>query len=658
MGTGSASNDKYYSLRQSGVCSGVRRKVPSGPLPISTQCQLKQIALLHLAVLDKGIAQIRCRPAIMSSDAMACSAFHSNGQPCECTRYTKRHKDDNCICKHSLRKHGMQPAATENKGKAKLDHVPMQAPASDKAKGKERTVDSLHDAFEARVAKLMTTGAKVESNAGFRPKARAASGSSGAAAQSQKPKGRAVSDSAVKIGNTSKSGGSTGKTLRVGIVAFLPCGLNESGSNLALTKYPCKALLENYRRYGLVVDEGPDGQELSFPVDMDQEEADNQLHNLFPNVFAFLDGRFGSPKEGEYHWVLVGKDYAKAYIYARSLEFKLRGGDFAAARGGAGRNIASTSLVFASRHLIPSKAYRNWEAALDNPLSDEFDIGNDAFGWDMPKKSKPKRRVVVESDEEEEDDDDENDDDNNGDDNDRYQTEIHSENEGGEDVEDGSDSRHQSPILRQPPASVAPRTRGAVAGENRAKINNAKNPIVLDLDDDTGKSDNNNDHDHNNDNAGGGEAVSGLSERASKRKRSVSQSDSTANTNDVSQGKQDSSVPPPKKKHKANVKLRSAFKWDLDSSVAGSSPIQTSTSPQATGICHLIAYSPSASGDSAVRSQSEQPTFVFPTNEGQIRSQVLREREASPTPASKATTSSTQPRMFPTAARPIFDPWA
>ena len=68
----------------------------------------------------------------------------------------------------------------------------------------------------------------------------------------------------------------------------------------------------------LAVDRDGDNN-LEFELGWDQTALDEWLRRLLPNPFEWLDARFGRPKAGKFHWVLLRKNRSSLFVVKREV---------------------------------------------------------------------------------------------------------------------------------------------------------------------------------------------------------------------------------------------------------------------------------------------------------------------------------------------------
>lgn len=105
----------------------------------------------------------------------------------------------------------------------------------------------------------------------------------------------------------------------------------QSEGELNVIKWPSPTLVERYRKHELVVSK----DDLEFKESWNQKAVDQYLRQLFPKAFEWLDTHQGVPKDGEYQWVLVGKDRNRVYVVQKSL---ITGDEVNYYKGTKGRN--------------------------------------------------------------------------------------------------------------------------------------------------------------------------------------------------------------------------------------------------------------------------------------------------------------------------------
>ncbi|KAG2037192.1 hypothetical protein BDR03DRAFT_1010891 [Suillus americanus] len=90
---------------------------------------------------------------------------------------------------------------------------------------------------------------------------------------------------------------------------------------------PHNAKIEELRQVGFAVPKDPDGENLQLQPEMTMKDIDTYLHNLFPRLFAHIDGMGHNikddddrePSSGSFPWFLIVKSgknmWADQFIY-------------------------------------------------------------------------------------------------------------------------------------------------------------------------------------------------------------------------------------------------------------------------------------------------------------------------------------------------------
>ncbi|EPQ57573.1 hypothetical protein GLOTRDRAFT_137872 [Gloeophyllum trabeum ATCC 11539] len=170
------------------------------------------------------------------------------------------------------------------------------------------------------------------------------------------------------------------KGVTVGGVVMVPYGLKSNGK-LKRDRTPTPNDIEGgkhgekgYRESRLFT-EGV----FQFYKEWSMQAIDNWLHDLFPEVFAYMDARYGSPEEGCYHWALLTRNRQRLIAVCKS---EVTGTDLHKVRG-VGRSPEDMKLYFTTKKPLPKQVYENWELATEQarqghtePMSPTEDLGD------------------------------------------------------------------------------------------------------------------------------------------------------------------------------------------------------------------------------------------------------------------------------------------
>ena len=260
--------------------------------------------------------------------SVTCSGLRKDDRPCPCLRFMVKDSEVDTggprRCRDCRHTEGCHPAPPTNSSAPRLNLQEML--------GKYTLTDRLRRSPPPSMAV-----ARSETNAGLKG-LKASSPEAG----SSRGKGK------------QKIGGSTGtnrrgpsKTIKVGKLVLIPCGLevrvvwlcqppllirSKDGSLPDKTLAPSQKVMEEYIKYGLATDRN--GTEaLEFSTTWSQHELDDWFRSLLPKAFQWLDENFGDDDE-PFHWVLVQKSRNELFIIERT---EITGVDVSQAKGSSGR---------------------------------------------------------------------------------------------------------------------------------------------------------------------------------------------------------------------------------------------------------------------------------------------------------------------------------
>ncbi|KAJ3492492.1 hypothetical protein NLJ89_g11222 [Agrocybe chaxingu] len=315
----------------------------------------------------------------------SCKATHGNGEPCRCTSLSKRDRDEKCVCKHKRMQHHNPSNVTVKEKRPEAELYSVLSKYSTDCK-----------AIPQRPKTAAMSEARKETNTGFRVKASAASKSGAAGRNNRREKPWDNSSKVPK--RTVKDSSSSVRALKyskIGSVLLIPCGLNSQGQPQS-EKAPDGKKIESLWKFQLAVYKDPQGGGLEYGESWMHKRIDTWLRHLFPWAFQWLDLKFGRPAEGEYHWVLVKKQYSKIYLLERDT---IAPDDLHNARGSTNRNFKDYCLRFVTRQIIAATTYRDWQCALEHPDEpsddDATDVSNSAASGDSDEESSSRMKTPV-----------------------------------------------------------------------------------------------------------------------------------------------------------------------------------------------------------------------------------------------------------------------
>lgn len=296
-------------------------------------------------------------PPVLPSNRPYCAGLDKDGNACRCQRYVPK-KKDKCGCKHKDFLHTAdEPIPLPSTGGSDLG-----------------VVASIVDQYSVKLPRLRLpekadeAEARREANAGFRKVDDVAVDG---AWEGHRPQGNDTRFKKVRgakkvVKVTLKPKAQASRGIKVGMVLLMPYGLKSSGK-VRREEVPTPEIIENgqkgrksYQEAGLVVDREGDGMP-TFHREWSAEAIDSWLRKLFPQPFRYLDVRYGRPRDGEYHWGLLGRHYGKFISIRRPA---INGSDLARQRG-TGLPPEKMTLYFTTSHLIPLSVLQDWDAATD-----------------------------------------------------------------------------------------------------------------------------------------------------------------------------------------------------------------------------------------------------------------------------------------------------
>ncbi|KAF8874097.1 hypothetical protein CPB84DRAFT_1853769 [Gymnopilus junonius] len=303
----------------------------------------------------------------MPPKAGKCLHLHKSGKTCLCPTHVPAKNSAKCkkchhhhkAAKRSALSHAPQPLET-SEASAPVQSQDKKESVVQKIMAKYRKDfdDSVTDANSEPSGSPLGL-AKCEANKGFRDKqVKKKSGSLRTAGQKS---------------NASNTSNTVSKSFRVGFVLAIPYGFNPDGSWID-EQYPPGPDLDTFQKNGLMVKESPTS-DLVIQIDWTEHDIDSWMRERFPSLFQWLDVRFGAPDSGV-HWVLLRKHYNTLSVVMIGSE-TCSGKNLLEARGTPGRKYSAHHVIIAIKHCIPPAIYLDWEAALEDPYTSEYEVKQD-----------------------------------------------------------------------------------------------------------------------------------------------------------------------------------------------------------------------------------------------------------------------------------------